>query len=56
MCVVSEKDDLRLVLTLYYNLEPYMSVINFIWPYLNQFFDDSHSLNSYGKPLKRHFD
>jgi len=33
-----------------------MSVTNFIQPYLYQFFDDSHSLNGYGKPLKRPFD
>ena len=32
------------------------SVTNFIWPYLHQFFNDSHSLNGYGKPLKRPFD
>ena len=31
-------------------------VTNFIQPYLHQFFDDSHSLNGYGKPLKRPFD
>jgi len=31
------------------------SVTNFIQPYLHQFFDDSHSLNGYGKPLKRPF-
>jgi len=31
-------------------------VTNFIWPYLHQFFDDSHGLNGYGKPLKRPFD
>jgi len=30
-------------------------VTNFIWPYLHQFFIDSHSLNGYGKPLKRPF-
>jgi len=30
-------------------------VINFIWLYLYQFFDDSHSLNGYGKPLTRPF-
>ena len=30
-------------------------VTNFIWPYLHQFFDNSHGLNSYGKPLKRPF-
>ena len=30
-------------------------VTNFIWPYLHQFFNDSHSLNSYRKPLKRPF-
>jgi len=33
----------------------YYSVINFIQPYLHQFFDNSHSLNSYGKPSKRPF-
>ena len=33
-----------------------LAVINFIWPYLHQFFDDSHGLNGYGKPLKRPFD
>ena len=26
-------------------------VTNFIWPYLYQFFDNSHSLNGYEKPL-----
>ena len=31
------------------------TVTNFIWPYLHQFFDDSHGLNGYGKPLKRPF-
>jgi len=31
-------------------------VINFIWLYLHQFFDDSHSLKGYKKPLKRPFD
>jgi len=30
-------------------------VTNFIQPYLYQFFDDSHNLNGYGKPLKRPF-
>jgi len=30
-------------------------VTNFIRPYLHQFFDDSHSLNGYGKPLRRPF-
>ena len=30
-------------------------VINFIWTYLHQFFDNSHSLNGYGKPLKKPF-
>jgi len=31
-------------------------VTNFIRPYLHQFFNDSHGLNGYGKPLKRPFD
>jgi len=31
-------------------------VTNFIQPYLHQFFNDSHVLNGYGKPLKRPFD
>jgi len=31
-------------------------VTNFIQPHLHQFFDDSHGLNGYGKPLKRPFD
>jgi len=31
-------------------------VTNFVQPYLHQFFDDSHGLNGYGKPLKRPFD
>jgi len=31
------------------------SVTNFIWSYLHQFFDNSHGLNGYGKPLKRPF-
>ena len=30
-------------------------VTNFIRPYLYQFFNNSHSLNGYGKPLKRPF-
>jgi len=29
------------------------AVTNFIQPYLHQFFDYSHGLNGYGKPLKR---
>jgi len=33
-----------------------MVVTNFIRPYLHQFSIDSHSLNCYGKPLKRPFD
>ena len=32
------------------------TVTNFIWPYLHQFFNDSHSLRSYEKTLKRPFD
>jgi len=32
------------------------TIINFIWPYLHQFFNDSHSLNGYEKPLKKPFD
>jgi len=31
-------------------------VTNFIWPYLHQFFNNSHSLNGYEKPSKRPFD
>jgi len=31
-------------------------VTNFIRPYLHQFFDNSHGINSYGKPLKSPFD
>ena len=31
-------------------------VTNFIWPYLHQFFNDSHGLNGYRRPLKRPFD
>jgi len=27
-------------------------VTNFIWPYLHQIFNNSHSLNKYRKPLK----
>jgi len=34
----------------------YASVINFIWPYLHQFFNNSHGLNGTQKPLKRPFD
>jgi len=34
---------------------PY-SVTNFIWPYLHQFFDDSHGLKTSLKPSKRPFD
>jgi len=31
------------------------NVTNFIWPYLHQFFNNSHSLKGYGKPSKRPF-
>jgi len=31
-------------------------ITNFIQPYLHQFFNDSHGLRGYGKPLKRPFD
>jgi len=31
-------------------------VTNFIWPYLHQFFDDSHGLKTSLKPLRRPFD
>jgi len=31
-------------------------VTNFIWPYLHQFFDDSHGLKASVKPLRRPFD
>jgi len=30
-------------------------VTNFIWPYLHQFFDDSHGLKASLKPLRRPF-
>jgi len=33
-----------------------INVTKFIWPYLYQFFNNSHGLNSYGKPSKRPFD
>jgi len=33
-----------------------VSVTNFIWPYLHQFFNDSHGLKASLKPLKRPFD
>jgi len=32
------------------------TVTNFIWPYLHQFFDDSHGLKASLKPLQRPFD
>jgi len=35
--------------------EKLSSVINFIWSYLYQFFDDSHGLKASLKPLKRPF-
>jgi len=38
------------------NVMFFPSVTNFIWPYLHQFFEDSYSLNGYGKPSKRPFD
>ena len=37
------------------NQGSYYIVTNFIWPYLHQFFDNSHSLNGYRKPSKRPF-
>jgi len=33
-----------------------VTVTNFIWPYLHQFFDDSHGLRASLKPLRRPFD
>ena len=33
-----------------------LSVTNFIWPYLHQFFDDSHGLKASLKPLRIPFD
>jgi len=33
-----------------------VTVTNFIWPYLHQFFNNSHGLNGTQKPLKRPFD
>jgi len=33
-----------------------ISVTNFIWPYLHQFFNSFHSLNDTQKPLKKPFD
>ena len=47
------------ILSVRYRLQVKMHiqlVTNFIWPYLYQFFDNSHSLNGYEKPLKRPFD
>jgi len=32
------------------------AITNFIWSYLHQLFDDSHSLKTSLKPLKRPFD
>jgi len=46
--------EMRLILTVL--LSSNNSVTNFIRPYLHQFFDNSHSLNGYGKLLKRPFD
>jgi len=48
---VGKKDGSKRIVMDYYNL-----VTNFIWPYLHQFFDNSHSLNGFQKPLKRPFD
>jgi len=33
-----------------------VNITNFIWPYLHQFFDNSHGLKGYKKPLKIPFD
>ena len=38
------------------NVKKQKDVTNFIWPYLHQFFINSHGLNGYGKPSKRPFD
>ena len=45
--------EMRLILTVL--LSSNNSVTNFIQPYLHQFFNNSHSLNGYEKPLKRPF-
>ena len=39
-----------------YSLQPTLSVTNFIWSYLHQFFNDSHGLKASLKPLRRPFD
>jgi len=50
----SDKEDGNIIIYIDFG-KGFDSITNFIWPYLHQFFDDSHSLNSYEKPLKRPF-
>jgi len=38
------------------DIEKIVSVTNFIWTYLYQFFNDFYSLNNSRKPLRRPFD
>jgi len=52
----TEKGHDEIVKEILKRLEENNFVTNFIQPYLHQFFIDSHSLNGYGKPLKRPFD
>ena len=43
-------------LLLIYIVTQWLLVTNFIWPYLHQFFDNSHGLKASLKPLRRPFD
>ena len=53
MILIMKDSRIKEVMGIYMWIKIY--VTNFIWPYLHQFFNDSHSLNGYRKPLKRPF-
>ena len=54
LSMFSNKEDGNIIIYIDFG-EGFNNVTNFIWPYLHQFFNDSHSLNGYRKPLKRPF-
>ena len=54
LSMFSDKEDGNIIIYIDFG-KRFDSITNFIWLYLYQFFNDSHSLNGYRKPLKRPF-
>jgi len=51
----SDYHSIVIIIELDWHIMTMLFVTNFIWPYLHQIFNDSHSLNGTWKPLKRPF-